>query len=1231
MFKIKKLILPALVAIIVFNTGMVFAGDWFSKIKDHFMVYEDSKYGEDKEDNDKRDRHKDNHKDNHKENHKENHKDKHKDKRPDKLVAKLLQPRSLPYALQAKSGEADVFFSVRLQSDEDAKYVVLRERGNDCEHKQSYSNGHYRHDYDKHGHDKDGGACNVHILNDKGRDGDKVADDHIYGATISIDTRWLRSDDCLVYEAVSQVGKHKLKSPAYALCVSAFPTGVAGSDTRPENLIEFTDSSPAVADELLVRFDGNTTDRQIRAIVNDVGAAVVGSILPRNLYQIRFPQSLPLELLADHIETLRNNPRVESAYLNRVGGVAAVPNDPQFPNQHGLQWINAHEAWDLGATGSGVTVTLLDTGIATHADLPIAGADPLNHGTAVAGVIAANTDNAAGVAGVAYDSGLESFIVSADASVTITELIDGFQSVAASGTGEIVTVAAWITLAPPGSDFPGFDDQWDLCAAVNDVVLNGSTPVAVVVAAAGNGPAGSVALNDGSDGWHYPSRCNDSTAAANSQLTNKSLFIPVMASYSCNGGCTPDTRHLDSNYGAWIDVAAPGYDIWTTNNAGGYGSFTGTSMAMAMVAGSAAQLRSCGVPLNQIQSRLQSSAPASVSTPSGNKPRIDARQAVVASNTAPTNISISNTSVDENINTTGGYPVGTLTVVDANSCDSFTYNIQGGADAARFSIGGSGMNELILTHGVLNFEAKSSYAVTVRVTDSGGLMFNRAFTISVNDLNETPNVNNQVFSINENSANGSAVGTVAATDPDGDTLTYSIIGGNTGGAFAINAASGQITVASSAALNHEATASFALTVRVSDGVLNDTATTTVNVNDVNEAPNVNNQTFAINENRPNGFVVGTVAGTDPDGDTLSYSITAGNTGGAFAINAGSGQITVANSAAVNHEVNPSFALTVAVTDGVLNDTAAVTVNVSDLNEVPNVNNQTFSINENAANGSAVGTVSGTDPDGDTLSYSISAGNTGGAFAINATSGQITVANSAALNHETTPSFALTVTASDGTLTDTATVTVNVNDVNETPNVNNQTFSINENAANGSVVGTVAGTDPDGDTLAYSITAGNTGGAFAINASSGQITVANSAALNHEATPSFSLTVSVSDGVLNDTATVTVNVNDVNETPNINNQTFSINENAANGSAVGTIPATDPDGDTLAYSITAGNTGGAFAINASGQITVANSGAVNHEVTPSFALTVTVSDGVLTDNAAVTVNVNDVNETPNVNN
>ena len=237
-----------------------------------------------------------------------------------------------------------------------------------------------------------------------------------------------------------------------------------------------------------------------------------------------------------------------------------------------------------------------------------------------------------------------------------------------------------------------------------------------------------------------------------------------------------------------------------------------------------------------------------------------------------------------------------------------------------------------------------------------------------------------------------------------------------------------------------------------------------------------------------------------------------------------------------------------------------------------------------------------------ISYAITGGNADGAFAIDA-NGQITVANGSLLDHETAPSRTLTVTVTDAAgLTDTATVTVGVTDVNEAPTAADASFTIAENAGTNAVVGSVTASDPDaGDTISYAITGGNADGAFAIDAN-GQITVANGSLLDHETAPSRTLTVTVTDsGGLTDTATVTVGVTDVNEAPTAADASFTIAENAGTNAVVGSVSASDPDaGDTISYAITGGNADGAFAIDANGQITVANGSLLDHETAPRAA-------------------------------
>ena len=121
-----------------------------------------------------------------------------------------------------------------------------------------------------------------------------------------------------------------------------------------------------------------------------------------------------------------------------------------------------------------------------------------------------------------------------------------------------------------------------------------------------------------------------------------------------------------------------------------------------------------------------------------------------------------------------------------------------------------------------------------------------------------------------------------------------------------------------------------------------------------------------------------------------------------------------------------------------------------------------------------------------------------------------------------------------------------------------------------------------------------------------------------------MTVSVSDGELSADVTITVNLTDVDEAPTIAAQTFSVAENAAANTPVGTVTATDMEGDNLTFTITSGNNGNAFTINTrSGEITVA--GTIDYETTPTYTLTVQVSDGDLSSTAAVTINVTNEND------
>ena len=206
-------------------------------------------------------------------------------------------------------------------------------------------------------------------------------------------------------------------------------------------------------------------------------------------------------------------------------------------------------------------------------------------------------------------------------------------------------------------------------------------------------------------------------------------------------------------------------------------------------------------------------------------------------NQAPTDLALSANSVAENATT--GTVVGTVTGTDSDASDTKTYSLTDTA-GGRFAINASTGVITVADGSLLNYEASTSHSITVRVTDSGGLTYDKTFSIGVSNVNEAPtNITLTGNTVAENTATGTVVGTAAGSDADaGDTKTYSLTD-TAGGRFAINASTGQLTVADGSLLNYEANARHSVTVRVTDaGGLTFDETFSIGVRDVNEAPSV---------------------------------------------------------------------------------------------------------------------------------------------------------------------------------------------------------------------------------------------------------------------------------------------------------------------------------------------------------------------------------------------------------
>ena len=598
---------------------------------------------------------------------------------------------------------------------------------------------------------------------------------------------------------------------------------------------------------------------------------------------------------------------------------------------------------------------------------------------------------------------------------------------------------------------------------------------------------------------------------------------------------------------------------------------------------------------------------------------------------------------------------GTVVGITAASSDidgnTVTYSLTNNA-GGRFAINASTGVVTVANSALLDYESAPghAYSITVQASD-GTLTSSQTFSIAVTDVAPlTPTDSNAATNtISEGAANGTVVGiTAASSDVNGGTVTYSLTN-NAGGRFAINASTGVVTVANSALLDYESASghAYSITVQASDGTLTSSQTFSIAVTDIAPLTPTDSNAAAnsVSEGAANGTVVGiTAASSDVNGGTVTYSLT-DNAGGRFAINASTGVVTVANSALLDYESasGHAYSITVQASDGTLTSSQTFSIAVTDVAPLTptDSNAATNTISEGAANGTVVGiTAASSDVHGGTVTYSLT-DNAGGRFAINASTGVVTVANSALLDYESASghAYSITVQASDGTLTSSQTFSIAVTDVAPlTPTDSNAaTNTISEGAANGTVVGiTAASSDVHGGTVTYSLT-DNAGGRFAINASTGVVTVANGSLLNYASAPghAYSITVQASDGSLTSSQTFSIAVTAVtavNHAPSqptdSNAAANTISEGAANGTAVGiTAASTDVDGNTVTYSLT-DNAGGRFAINAStGVVTVANSALLDYESAPGHAYSITVqaSDGTLTSSQTFAITVTNVND------
>ncbi len=369
-------------------------------------------------------------------------------------------------------------------------------------------------------------------------------------------------------------------------------------------------------------------------------------------------------------------------------------------------------------------------------------------------------------------------------------------------------------------------------------------------------------------------------------------------------------------------------------------------------------------------------------------------------------------------------------------------------------------------------------------------------------------------------------GTLVATDKNDDVLTYSIVTGPANGTVVLGA-NGSYTYTPNA--NYNGPDSF--TFKANDGVTDSgVATVSLTVSAVNDAVVLANDLGLVDATEDTAFSLN-IAGnfTDVDNATLTY--TTSMLPAWLSFDAATGQFS---GTPANGDVG-SYVVTVTASDGSTSVSDSFAINVGNTNDAPtDLALDATTVAENTVNGTTVATATATDVDaGDSTSFSL-VDNAGGRFAINATTGVISVANAALLNFEAATAHAITVRVTDaaGASYDEA-FTIDVTNVNEAPDSLTLASGGNvaENSVNGTSVARLAATDPDaGGTLSYSLV-DNAGGRFAIDAATGVVTVANGSLLDFESATSHNLTARITDqGGLSRDLAFTVDVTDVIEGP-----------------------------------------------------------------------------------------------------
>ena len=548
--------------------------------------------------------------------------------------------------------------------------------------------------------------------------------------------------------------------------------------------------------------------------------------------------------------------------------------------------------------------------------------------------------------------------------------------------------------------------------------------------------------------------------------------------------------------------------------------------------------------------------------------------------------------------------VGTIVSADADG-DTLTYSLD--RPPAHGTIALDSATGAFTYTPAADYHGSDDFTVVVR--DPYGNFTTSTITVAVAPVNDVPVTAGQSYLPFEDLPITSRI---FATDADGDALSYSVASAPAHGTLVLDPVTGWFTY--TPASNYHGNDSFAVTVDDGHGG-SATRIVSLDVQAENDAPVTNNQNLSGNED---ASVSGAMVATDVDGDTLRYSVFYSPSHGTVTVDPATGTFTYTP----NANFNGSDSFTLQADDGHgYGALSTVQIQVAPANDAPVAADQSLSTFEDTR---VNGTVSASDLDGDTLSFSISGTPSHGTVVLNSATGNFTYTPSS--GYTGGDSFVIRVSdGHDGT--SASAISIDVIAINHVPVANNDSATLDQDS---SVVIAVRGNDvdPDGDSLTITGVTQGASGSVVIDVITGNpIYTPNAGFSGHDA---FTYTINDGQGgSATATVNVTVNALPTNEAPVAAADTVDVAEGGTattlNGGAISVLANdSDPEGNPLSAVLVTGPAHGTLTFNANGTFSYTHDGSK----TTSDSFSYRANDGTSSGNVvSVNIAVTPVNDAP----